>query len=345
VDLDPVTRTKNGPVQRQKTLHRVGVLATGACIPERVLTNRDFERLVDTSDEWIVTRTGVRERRIVAAGQATSDLAISAARRALSDSEVAPADVQLIVVATVTPDHPCPPTACIVQQNLGATRAAGFDVNAACSGFVNALITGHNLVATGAFGNALVIGADVLSAITDYEDRASCILFGDGAGAVLLAPDPVERELLDHVIGIDGSGADLITMKAGGSRHPARRETVERREHFLRLEGRKVFRFAVSKMCEVVEEITTRNGMRVGEIDLLIPHQANLRIIEAATERLGIPMERVLINVERFGNTSAASIPMALDEAVRTGRLERGDLVCMVAFGGGLSWGASLLRW
>lgn len=300
---------------------------------------------MDTSDEWIVARTGVRERRIVAPGQTVSDLATTAAHRALAQSGLGVEELQLIVVATVTPDHVCPPTACLVQAKLGAARAAGFDVSAACSGFANALLAAHDLVATGSFANALVIGADVLSSITDYEDRASCILFGDGAGAVVLGPDPEDREILDHVVGIDGSGADLILVPAGGSAKPASHETVDRREHYLRLDGRQVFRFAVSKMCEVVESIAERNGIEIADLDLLIPHQANLRIIDAAVQRLGMAPDRVLINVDRFGNTSSASVPLALDEAARTGRLRRGDLLCMVAFGGGLSWGASLVQW
>lgn len=326
-------------------LRRVGLLGTGSCIPDRVLTNHELAQLVDTSDEWIVTRTGVRERRVIAPGQAVSDLATGAGRRALAESGLSAAEIELIVVATVTPDHVCPPTACHVQRKLGATRAAGFDLAAACSGFANALLVGHNLVATGAFANALVIGADALSAITDYQDRATCVLFGDGAGAVVLAPDPTNREILDHVVGIDGSRADLIMVPAGGSAKPASQETLDRREHFLGLDGRQVFRFAVSKMCEMVTTIAERNEVAVADIDLLIPHQANRRIIDAAAAKLGIPVDRVLVNVERFGNTSSASIPLALDEAVRSGRLRPGDLVCTVAFGGGLSWGASLLQW
>jgi len=328
-----------------RSLRRVGILGTGSCLPDRILTNHELERMVDTTDEWIRTRTGVRERRIVRPGQAASDLAADAARQALQHGGLAAGDVELIVVATVTPDNICPPTACHVQRKLGSWRAAGFDVSAACSGFANALLVGHSLVGGGAFGNALVIGVDVLSSITDYQDRNTCILFGDGAGAVVLGPEPAEHELLDHEVGIDGSGADLIEVPAGGSARPASPQTLNAREHFLRMDGRKVFRFAVAKICEAVTRIAARNGIAVDDIDLLIPHQANLRIMEAAAEKLGLPLAKVLVNVDRFGNTSSASIPVALDEAVRGGRLRRGDLVCTVAFGGGLSWGACLLEW
>ena len=326
-------------------LRRVGILGTGASVPDRVLSNADLERMVATSDEWIRTRTGMRERRIAAPGQATSDLAAAAARQALSQCGMRPEQVELIVVATVTPDHICPPTATLVQHKLGCTRAAGFDLSAACSGFMNALWVAHQMVATGSVQNAVVVGADLLSRITDYQDRESCILFGDGAGAVVLGPDPKGGELLDHLVGIDGSGADLIVVPAGGSARPASEETVRARLHFLELEGRKVFKFAVAKMCEVVTSILARNGLELSDLDLLVPHQANLRILEAAAQRLGFPMQQMVVNVDRFGNTSSASVPMAFDEVVRDGRLARGKLACLVAFGGGLSWGASLVRW
>ncbi|MFO1076949.1 MAG: beta-ketoacyl-ACP synthase III [Planctomycetota bacterium] len=328
-----------------RSLRRVGILGTGSCLPDRVLTNRELERLVETSDAWIRERTGVNERRIARPGQAASDLATDAARRALEACGLHADAVELIVVATVTPDNICPPTACHVQRKIGAAGAAGFDVAAACSGFANALLVGHGLVAAGTFGNALVIGVDVLSAITDYADRNTCVLFGDGAGAVVIGPEPSEHEILDHEVGIDGTGADLIEVPAGGSARPACLQTVSAREHFIRMDGRKVFRFAVAKICEVVTRIAQRNGIAVDEIDVLVPHQANLRILEAAAQKLGLPMERLLVNVDRYGNTSSGSIPIALDEAARTGRLRRGDLVCTVAFGGGLSWGANLIEW
>lgn len=325
-------------------LRPVAVLATGSSVPARVLTNAELERRVDTSDAWIVSRTGIRERHI-ADGQATSDLATQAAQRALETAGVAAERVELIVVATVTPDEICPPAVCRVQAALGAHNAAGFDLSAACSGFVNAFMTGHRLVASGAFANCLVIGADVMSTMTDYSDRETCILFGDAAGAVFLGEPRDGGEILDHVVGLDGRGADMIKTLAGGSRRPTSAATVAGREHYLRMSGREVFKFAVQKMPEVVEDLLARNGLGIRDLGLLVPHQANLRIMEAGAKRLGLPLERVVINVDRHGNTAAGSVPLALDEAARSGRMQRGDLVCIVAFGGGLSWGASLIRW
>ena len=339
------SRENTAPLMVKRTLRRVGVMGVGSYVPERVLRNTELAQLVDTSDDWIISRTGMRDRRIAAPGDATSDLVVRAAKRALENARLLPREVELILVATVTPDHVCPPTACLVQHKLGAVNAAGFDISAACSGFINALMTGHNLVGSGAFGNALVVGADILSSITDYEDRESCILFGDGAGAVVIGPDTESGELLDHVVRVDGAGSDMIIMPAGGSRRPASHETVAQREHYLSIQGRKVFRFAVEKFCEVVDCVLERNGFTLDDVGLLIPHQANLRIIEAAVKKLGIDMDRVLVNVDRYGNTSSASIPIALDEAVRTGRIEPRMLVGMLAFGGGLTWGASLMRW
>ncbi len=324
---------------------RVGILGVGSYAPERVLTNDDLERMVDTSDEWIQTRTGMRERRIAAPGQATSDLALVAAETALQRAGLAASALDVILVATVTPDHVCPATACHLQRKLGATRAAGFDISVACTGFVNALMTGHSFLASGTFSNALVIGADTLSTITNYEDRESCVLFGDGAGAVVLSASSEGAQVIDHVVGIDGGGAEMIIVPAGGSLRPASHETVDNHEHALKLQGRKVFRFAVTKFAEVLKQITARNDYALDDIDLVIPHQANLRILEAAADRVGLPMEKMFVNIDRYGNTSSASIPLALDDAYRQGRLERGKLVALVGFGGGLSWGASLIRW
>ncbi|MCA8954610.1 MAG: ketoacyl-ACP synthase III [Planctomycetes bacterium] len=339
---DPRSRRTRG------TLRRVGIAGTGSYAPEHVLSNADLERMVDTSDEWIRARTGMQERRIARPDQATSDLAIQAGRRALQDAGLAADELDLIVVATATPDTLFPATACRVQAGLGAHRAATFDISAACSGFVHALTTCQGLLASRAFDHALVIGAEVLSSIVDYKDRNTCVLFGDAAGAVVLAPcsgeDP-PGELLDNVIGTDSSGIDLIQQPGGGSRHPATAETVAANLHFMKLEGRKVFKFAVNAICESVDQILRRNGLTLDDLDLLIPHQANLRIIEAATERLGLDPSRVAVNIERYGNTSSASIPLVLDELARAGRLQRGQLVCLAAFGAGLSWGTTLLRW
>lgn len=323
----------------------MSILGLGSYAPETLLRNEDLERLVDTSDEWIVTRTGIRERHIAAPDQATSDLAIEAGRLALAGARLDPAELELIVVATATPDQITPATAAFVQRGLGAPGAAGYDINAACSGFINALMTAHHLVAGGAFGNALVIGADTLSTITDYEDRESCVLFGDAAGAVVLGKSSGGSQLLDHIVGMDGAGTDMITVAAGGSREPASHETIDRRAHYLHMQGRKVFRFAVAKICELVHDMTARHGLTPDDVDLLVPHQANERILDAARRTLGFGHERVLVNVDRYGNTSNASIPLALDEAARAGRLEPGMLVLLVAFGGGLTWGATLLRW
>ncbi|MBK8977746.1 MAG: ketoacyl-ACP synthase III [Planctomycetes bacterium] len=327
-------------------VRQVGILGCGSHLPERLLTNVELERMVETSDDWIVARTGMKERHLAAAGEATSDLATAAGRRALANAGLAPEDVDLVVVATTTPDHYCSPsTAAIVQHKLGLTRAGAFDVNAACTSFVTALSAAHAMVAAGTVRNALVIGAEKLSTVVDYTDRETCVLFGDGAGAFVLGTDAAQGELLDHLLGADGSGAELIQVPAGGSASPARADTVTASRHFIQLRGRQVFRFAVAKMAEVVEELLVRHGASLDDLDLLIPHQANLRIIEAAAERLRLPMERVFVNVERTGNTSAASVPLALDEAMQTGRLKKGALVCLVAFGGGLTWGGSLLRW
>ena len=325
-------------------LRRVGILGTGSSVPSRTLRNEDLARMVDTSDEWIVARTGIRERRVVD-GEATSDPAIAAAQRALQAAGVAADRVELIVLATVTPDQVCPPVVCRVQAALGATAAAGFDLSAACSGFMNAWMTGHRLVASGAFANCLVIGADVMSSITDYQKRDLCVLFGDAAGAVLLGESPGGSEILDHLVGLDGRGADIIVAPAGGSRRPASAATVAAREHYLQMNGKEVFKFAVQKFPAVVEELLARNGYGIGDLALLVPHQANLRILEAGAARLGLPMDRVMVNVDRYGNTASGSVPLALDEAARSGRLQRGDLVALVSFGGGLSWAGSLVRW
>lgn len=323
----------------------VGILGLGAYVPEGRLSNADLARCVDTSDEWIVTRTGIRERRIAASDRSTSDLALEAARGALRAAGLDPLDLQLILLATATPDQPTPPTVCHVQRGLGAERAAGFDLNAACSGFINALMVGHRLVASGAFENALILGADKLSSITDYQDRDTCVLFGDGAGAVVIGADAPGAELIDHVVGIDGRGSDMIRVSAGGSREPASHATVDRRAHYLELRGREVFRFAVQKICELVPLMCDRNGLVQSDLKLVVPHQANRRILEAASRALGLDPRRMFLNLECLGNTSNASIPMALDEAVRLGRLASGDLALLVAFGGGLSWGATLIRW
>lgn len=323
----------------------IGVLGLGAYVPARVLSNADLERLVDTSDEWIRTRTGIQERHVAGASEATSDLAVQAARRALESAGMEAGELELIVLATATPDSPVPSTVCHVQRKLGAEQATGFDLGAGCTGFVVALMTAHGLVAGGGFRNALVLGAEVLTSITDYTARDTCVLLGDGAGAMLVAAEGGGPTLIDHVTGLDGGGAELIQVAAGGSRRPASAQTVERGEHYLTMRGREVYRFAVSKVPELVREILRRNGLTLDDVDLIVPHQANLRILEGVSRDLGVGLERFAINIDRFGNTSAASIPIALEEASRCGRIARGDHVVLVAFGAGLTWGASLLTW
>jgi len=325
---------------------RATITGVGSCVPERVVTNFDLEKMVDTTDEWIRTRTGIRERRVAAEDQATSDLAVVAARRALEEARLDPADLDLIIVATVTPDMPFPATACIVQDRLGASRAAALDLETACSGFVYALATGAQFIETGLYNNVLVIGAETLSKIVDWTDRRTCVLLGDGAGAVVLQPALAEDQgLLSFHLGADGGGADLLKQPAGGSRLPASEETVRSRLHYVHMNGREVFKFAVKVMGEAAQAALEKCGLGFADVDYYIPHQANYRIIEASARRFGLPMERVYVNIDRYGNTSAASIPVALDEAVDQGRIRPGDLVLLVAFGGGLTWGAAVCRW
>jgi 3-oxoacyl-[acyl-carrier-protein] synthase-3 len=315
-------------------------------VPPRVLTNDDLEKLVDTNNEWILQRTGIRERHIVDPGVATSDLAAEAARGAMAQAGVTPGDIGFIVVGTTTPDTIFPSTACVLQNKIGATGAWGFDLGAACSGFTYALTTGMQMVATGANDHALVIGADVMSSIIDYRDRTTCVLFGDGAGAVVLSPaDDAEPAIIDFAHEIDGSGGPALCMPAGGSRMPASHETVEKRLHYVKQDGQTVFKFAVRKTEEISRRLLERNGLDASELDLFVSHQANRRIITAAAERLGLPDSKVVINLEMYGNTTAATIPLALADAARDGRLKRGDLVLLASVGAGFTVGAVLLKW
>lgn len=323
----------------------VGIVATGACTPERLLTNADLETMVDTSDEWIRTRTGVVTRHISDPGTALSDFAIPAARTALTRAGLAPEDVDLIVVATITPDAPLPSTACIVQHQLGAAHAAAFDLAAACSGFIYAVTVVAPLIETGRYRNALVIGGDLVSRITDYSDRGTCILFGDAVGAVVLQPVPAGCGILATYLRADGSGGPLLTVPAGGSRKPASLETLQSHEHYLHMNGNEVYKFAVRAIDDAVTTVLDHAGLNTSDIALIVPHQANLRIIEAAAKRLDIPQDRWAINIQEYGCTSAASIPLALNEAQQAGRIHEGDVVALVGFGGGLTWGAVLLRW
>ena len=329
-----------------KSLRPVRIAGLSTYVPPRVLTNAELEKLVDTSDEWILQRTGIRQRHVVDPGTATSDLALAAAVGAVAQAGLTPADIEFIVVGTTTPDTIFPSTACVLQEKLGAPRAWGFDLGAACSGFTYALTVGAQLIATGAHDHALVVGADTMSSIIDYTDRTTCILFGDGAGAVVLsAAGEGDPAIIDFAHEIDGSGGPSLCMPAGGSRLPASHETIDTRMHYVKQDGQAVFKFAVRKTEEISRRVLERNGLQPADLDLFVSHQANRRIISAAAERLGLPESKVIINLEQFGNTTGATIPLALGTAVADGRLKRGDLVLLASVGAGFTVGAVLLRW
>ncbi len=315
-------------------------------MPPRVLTNADLEKLVDTSDEWILQRTGIRERHIVDPGVGTSDLAKEAALEAIRRAGLTPDDIDLIIVGTVTPDTLFPSTACLLQHKIGANHAWGFDVSAACSAFAYSLTVGSQLIAARSVKYALIVGADVMSSIIDYTDRTTCVLFGDGAGAVVLGPsENNEFGVIDFDHEIDGSGGFALCMPAGGSLRPATHETVEQRLHFVKQDGPSVFKFAVRRTGDLCERLLKRNGVTAADLDLFVSHQANRRIIEAVADRVGIDSSKVIINIERFGNTTAGTIPLALNDAVESGRLKKGDLVLLASVGAGFTVGAVLLRW
>jgi 3-oxoacyl-[acyl-carrier-protein] synthase III len=318
---------------------------TGMYVPDRVLTNRDLEHMVETSDEWIRERTGIRERRIAAPEQASSDLAVIASQRALEAAGLEAKDVDQIVLATTTPDRYLPSCACTLQAKLGATNAAAYDVFAACTGFVYGLGIARGMIGTGQADTVLVVGVETLSRIVDYTDRNTCVLFGDGAGAAILQPCAPGEGILSIAMGSDGALGDVLEVPAGGSGLPASAETVAARGHFIKMRGRELFKIAVRAMGDSVKKTLDETGLSVDDIDLLVPHQANQRIIDAVLERIGLPAEKVIGNIEKYGNTSSASIPISLDEVVREGRLKPGDHVSMVAFGGGATWGATLVKW
>lgn len=325
---------------------RVKIASVGTCVPERIVTNDDLSLSLDTSDEWISTRSGIRERRIADNGQAASDLGAVAARRALEAAGTAPGDLDLIVAASLSPDMPFPATASFISGLIGAGEAPAFDISAACTGFVFALATGASFVASGQADRVLVVGAEVVSKMINWSDRSTAVLFGDAAGAVLLEPAAGDEEgIIGFDLGNDPGGAGQLNLPAGGSRLPASTDTVEQGQHYLKMNGREVFKFATRVIVSSADKVLKQHGRSIGDVDLFIPHQANIRIIEAAARKLGIPPEKVFSNLERYGNTSCASIPLCLDEAEKEGRLERGDLVLMVGFGAGLSWGSCLLRW
>jgi 3-oxoacyl-[acyl-carrier-protein] synthase III len=321
------------------------ISGVGSYVPARILTNADLEKLVDTSDEWITTRTGIKERRLAGKNEFTSDLAANAARRALEKAGVTAEQLDLIIVATITPDMPFPSTACLVQRKIGAYRAAGFDLEAACSGFIYGLEIAQQFIMSRTYDTVLVIGAEKLSSIVDWKDRNTCVLFGDGAGAAVLQNRPNAHGLLTAVMGADGRKADLLFMAGGGSRCPATTESVAARLHYLRMEGKETFKSAVQAMQTAAEEALRRCEIDIARIKCIIPHQANRRIVDAVCDRLGAKPEQLFVNLHKYGNTSAASVAIALDEAVSSGRVQRGDLILMVVFGAGLTWGAAVIEW
>ncbi|MEY2430046.1 MAG: 3-oxoacyl-[acyl-carrier-protein] synthase [Verrucomicrobiota bacterium] len=321
------------------------ITGLGSYVPERILTNADLEKMVETSDEWITTRTGIKERRLAASDEFTSDLATQAAVRAMKKAEVTAEQIDLIIVATITPDMPFPSTACLVQRKIGARRAAAFDLEAACSGFIYGLEIAQQFIMSRTYDTVLVIGAEKLSTIVDWEDRNTCVLFGDGAGAAVLQNRPNAHGLLTAVMGADGEKADLLFMPGGGSRCPATTDSVTSRLHYLRMEGKETFKNAVQAMVTAANEAMRRCEIDITRIKCIVPHQANQRIIDAMGERLGAKPEQLFVNVHKYGNTSAASVAIALDEAVESGRVQRGDLILLVVFGAGLTWGAAVIEW
>jgi 3-oxoacyl-[acyl-carrier-protein] synthase-3 len=324
--------------------HHVSITGLGTAVPERIVTNDELAAIVDTSDDWIVARTGIRERRVASAEEALSDFSIPAARDALAGAGLAGSDVELIVVATVTPDMTFPATAALIADDLGATEAGAYDLSAGCTGFVYAIVQAHAMIASGLSRNALVIGGDLLSRVVDWTDRSTCVLFGDGAGAVVLE-SVQDGGFLGFELGADGSGGMELYVAAGGSRKPASAETVAAGEHFARMNGREVFKFATRVLVSSAETLLSKVGLTVDDIDVYVPHQANIRIIDHAANKLGIPKEKVVVNVDRFGNTSSGSIPLALADAVRDGRVRKGNIVLLTGMGAGLTWGSTVMEW
>jgi len=323
----------------------IRILGIGSYVPEKVLANADFVKMVDTTDEWILSRTGIRERRVLSDGQANSDMAIGAARRALADAKLTGADLDHIIVCTFTPDTYLPAVACTVQHKLEAGRAFAVDLSAACTGFICGLAHGSALVAAGQAKHVLVVASEALSRVTDYQDRSTCVLFGDGAGAAVLGQSDHGHQIGDFVLHADGAGAEALCIPAGGSRLPASAQTVADRMHYIKMNGREVFKFAVTGMIELIQDAAAKMGMAPKDINLVVPHQVNQRIIQAAVDRLDMRQDQFFCNLERYGNTSAASTGIALDEAVRAGRVKPGDTVLLVAFGAGFTWGSATIKW
>ncbi len=329
-------------MEQKKTIEIIG---TGSYLPDKVLTNFDLEKMVDTSDEWITTRSGIKERRIADNGISSSFMASQAAKRALKCAGMKADELDLIIVATVTADHKFPSTACLVQRNIGAVNAAAYDISAACSGFLYGLGNAVSFLWSGLYKNIMIIGAETLSKITDWEDRSTCVLFGDGAGAVIIRNAQNGSEILYQCMGADGSGADLLEVPAGGSACPATIETVKDRQHYIKMKGNELYKWAVTKMKDLIKDALTESKVSKDQLAYIIPHQVNIRIINGALKRLGISIDKVIINLDKYGNTSAASIPIALDELSRSGALKKGDVIILVAFGSGLTWASYTMRW
>ena len=341
----PAVKFKNPRAKYNFQGRPCSITGVGSYVPSRVLTNAELERMVDTTDEWITSRTGIKERRIAAKNEFTSDMAAKAAERAMKVAGVVAAQVDLVIVASITPDMPFPATACLVQQKIGAHRAAAFDLEAACSGFIFGLEVAQQFIMSRTYDTVLVIGAEKLSSIVDWKDRNTCVLFGDGAGAAILQYRPNSHGLLTAVMGADGKKAELLYMPGGGSRCPASADSLATRQHYLRMNGKETFKNAVQAMYTAAQEALRRCELDISQIKCVIPHQANRRIIDAVAERLGATQDQLFINLDRYGNTSAASVAIALDEVVTTGRIQRGDLVLLVVFGAGLTWGAAVIEW
>ncbi len=325
-------------------MKKIGIVGIGKYLPKKVLTNADLEKMVDTDDEWIITRCGIKERRLAAKNEATSDLAVKAAKDALEDAKISPKDLDLIIVATITPDMQFPSTACFVQYGLGAKNAVCFDISAACSGFIYAISVAEQFLARGTYKNALVIGAERLSSITDWQDRNTCVLFGDGAGAAVLS-EVKSGGIISTYLGGDGSMNDMLMVPAGGSRNPASNKTVDSRMHYLKMRGNELFKIAVNAMSDATRQVLKQADLKPADIKLVIPHQANIRIIMAIAKKLGLPQEKFYLNIERYGNMSSASLAVALCEAINEGRVKRSDLILLNAFGAGLVWGACIIKW
>ncbi len=325
-------------------LRNANITAVGKYLPKNILTNADLEKMVDTNDEWIQSRTGIQERRIVDKGEASVEMSVNAIQKILDSRNLDPTEIDAIIVGTVTPDMLFPSCAALIQHRIGATNAWGYDLSAACSGFIFALQSGSALIESGQCEKVIIVGVDTMSSILDYEDRNTCILFGDGAGAVLLEPS-TEYGVIDAIMRVDGGGGDYLKMPAGGSLHRTSHETVDKKMHYIQQDGRTVYKFAVKGMADVSYELATRNNLTNDDIDLFIPHQANKRIIDAAAKRLGLPDEKVLININKYANTTAATIPIGIEEAVETNRLKKGDNLILASFGAGFTWGATYIKW